>query len=174
MILVFINLQNKQISTDALTGINNRGRLDQYIENRGNSIREDEDMHMILLDVDRFKSINDTYGHAVGDDALKRVVSVLKNVCSSGRNDFAARFGGDEFAVVCVRPIGVGIDDVLSDITDGIARENETSGAPYKLSVSAGCSTYKRDDPYAADTLVAVADKNMYANKLRHYGKQTR
>ena len=96
--------ENKQVrerlsheaSHDALTGLFNRGAYDLLMESA-----DTEHMALILIDVDYFKEVNDTYGHAVGDRVLKRVADILKHSFRSV--DIICRIGGDEFAVVMTR-----------------------------------------------------------------------
>ncbi|MCR4805437.1 MAG: EAL domain-containing protein, partial [Clostridia bacterium] len=85
-----------EASHDALTGLFNRGAYDLLIESA-----DTEHMALILLDMDGFKGINDTYGHAVGDRALKRVAELMKKSFRSV--DILCRIGGDEFAIVMTR-----------------------------------------------------------------------
>lgn len=80
---------------DALTGLMNRAAFDNLCDYYSKS---DKPIALLLLDVDHFKQVNDTYGHDVGDQALKRVAGVLKECFRS--NDYTIRFGGDEFAVI--------------------------------------------------------------------------
>ena len=99
-----ILLENKQVhekltheaSHDALTGLFNRGAYDLLMESA-----DTEHMALILVDVDNFKGVNDTYGHAVGDRVLKRVADILRGSFRSV--DILCRIGGDEFAVVMTR-----------------------------------------------------------------------
>ena len=85
-----------EASHDALTGLFNRGAYDLLIQNV-----DTEHMALVIADVDKFKQINDTYGHAVGDRVLKRVADVLRHSFRSV--DIICRFGGDEFVVVMTR-----------------------------------------------------------------------
>ena len=85
-----------EASHDALTGLFNRGAYDLLMEST-----DKEHMALLLLDIDYFKSVNDTYGHAVGDRVLKRVADILRHSFRSV--DILCRIGGDEFAVVMTR-----------------------------------------------------------------------
>jgi len=102
VLLVFINVQNKQISIDTLTGINNRRQLALYIASELSALSKKGELYYLIMDVDKFKSINDTYGHLEGDNALIKIASLLNSLCEK-QNDFVARYGGDEFVIVCRR-----------------------------------------------------------------------
>jgi diguanylate cyclase (GGDEF)-like protein len=87
-------------STDGLTGINNRKSFDQVVNEQARLAAASGDaLSIIMLDIDHFKKINDTYGHAVGDFVIKELAKACKNQFA-GENDFVARIGGEEFAIV--------------------------------------------------------------------------
>ncbi len=89
----------EQASTDGLTGLANRAAFDQfYAQNFEAALRNDKPLALILLDVDRFKSINDGYGHPVGDAVLRALSKIFRSAARS--QDLAARFGGEEFVLV--------------------------------------------------------------------------
>src|SRR5205814_1189645 len=88
-----------EASTDALTGVANRGALDARLREFCNAARNSgETPGLLLLDVDRFKRLNDTCGHPSGDEALRQIGACLKQL--AGDALFAARYGGEEFAIV--------------------------------------------------------------------------
>lgn len=104
---------------DALTGILNRRAFDQICRN---SAEQKEKLAMLLIDMDNFKSINDTYGHSGGDIALKELARILTETFRSG--DFVARIGGDEFAVIlpgCPAEAGNTIIDKVSRINEELS-----------------------------------------------------
>ncbi|MGB3226296.1 MAG: GGDEF domain-containing protein [Desulforhopalus sp.] len=85
--------------TDALTGLNNRRKLDEALKNEiDRAQRYKNTFSIILLDIDNFKEVNDTYGHLVGDDVLKRLTHVLES--GLRQTDIAGRWGGDEFLIL--------------------------------------------------------------------------
>jgi diguanylate cyclase (GGDEF)-like protein len=87
-------------NTDGLTGINNRKAFDQVVSEQARLAAASGDaLSLVMLDIDHFKKINDTYGHAVGDFVIKELAKACKKQFS-GENDFVARIGGEEFAVV--------------------------------------------------------------------------
>jgi len=89
----------KKSETDALTGLPNRFKLNEHAEEMfEKAYKEQKNLGIEMLDIDYFKEYNDTYGHQAGDEALKAIGKVLKNV--SGDGVFTARYGGDEFMII--------------------------------------------------------------------------
>lgn len=168
LMLVYINLQNQQISLDALTGLNNRGQFDKYLHNRCAGLDEETALFLLLLDIDQFKQINDRNGHVVGDEALVQAAGILRQAFS-GEGAFLARYGGDEFAVIFTRKSGMGIDDALDALRREVDDFNARADHPlYSLQFSMGyarCDAKKGGDPVG---LIAQADKQMYLQKGRH------
>ena len=93
-----IEKTSQQAKTDALTGLSNRRALDEFIDNTLQSLPEGEKIALLLMDIDHFKSFNDSFGHTTGDAVLASFArSLLK--CADSR-DYVARYGGEEFAIV--------------------------------------------------------------------------
>ena len=99
MLLLYIIYQEQLISTDPLTGLNNRNRFETYMLSLFSNVDQAEDVYLLMMDADGFKQINDRYGHVEGDHALQVVATALKDVCSAS-GGFIARYGGDEFVVL--------------------------------------------------------------------------
>jgi len=99
--LQLVNEKLEQLSTtDALTGVRNRRYFDEAIEFEFNrASRGHEQLAILMLDIDHFKKVNDDYGHQVGDEALRKVASILRKVVNR-TTDIIARYGGEEFAIV--------------------------------------------------------------------------
>lgn len=140
---------------DPLTDLLNRGSFDKIyrIYDTG-----DTPFAMILVDVDTFKHVNDTYGHAVGDQILKKVAGILKTQFRS--IDYVCRIGGDEFAVVMVEMT----TDLMYTIQNKITEANEelfnpTDGLP-PVSLSVGVAFSDRENP--TDTIFKDADSALY------------
>lgn len=89
---IYINIQNGEISTDYLTGLYNRRRLDEHLQRRLRMRRKEQKLFVIMMDMDKFKDINDKYGHAVGDEALVKMAELLRGICKES-DDFIARMG---------------------------------------------------------------------------------
>lgn len=99
VLLVFINIQTQHISTDPLTGLNNRNCMNRFLERKVLNIQKGKQLFLFLIDVDKFRAINENYGRLQGDIVLQIVGDTLKNVCGH-LGHFVARCDDDEFAVV--------------------------------------------------------------------------
>ena len=159
---IFINIQNGEISTDHLTGLYNRRRLDEHFQRRQKMIKNGHMLFMIMIDLDNFKKINDQYGHTTGDDVLKEMSELLRQVCKIS-DDFIARLGGDEFVVLGERTTTEDIEHLVDDISSAATEYNTKQTLGYFLLPSMGYSIYKKGD--TIDTLFTTADQAMYRNK---------
>ena len=157
--------------TDPLTGLANRRFFDHALakENIGKQIPDSGILAM--LDIDLFKRVNDTYGHAAGDVILSQFAALLKSEC--GASNLVARWGGEEFLILCQDRDGV--TSVLDGICAAVRRFNFNllNGRPVQLTCSIGCVSY----PLIADEslknyfslLLEMADSALYAVKA--YGR---
>ncbi len=159
---IYINIQNGEISTDHLTGLYNRKRLDEHLQRRLKMRKREHHLFAMIMDLDNFKSINDRYGHAVGDDALVRMAALLRKVCE-GSDDFIARLGGDEFIVVGERKVPQEIEQLVLKISSAAEAFNQQQLSDYQLLPSIGYAVFQRDG--TIDLLLADADAEMYRNK---------
>ena len=168
LILVFyIDSIESRISIDPLTRLNNRGQLERYCAQSSNLFVEGRQTVVVMMDVDRFKAINDTYGHAEGDRALMTVSGAVREaVEQSGIPSFACRYGGDEFLLI-LHPIHAAeADRLIAAIRAALA---PVKGA-YSLSVSAGYDVLRGQDD-SIPACIVRADKKLYQDKAR--GRQT-
>ncbi len=155
-------------SIDGLTGIANRRHFDETLalEVR-RSQREGHPLSLILCDIDSFKPYNDSYGHARGDDTLKRVAQTVEKTFRRA-GDLAARYGGEEFAIILP-----GIDgkqawlfaDRLRRNVWRLAIHNAGSTVADRVTLSAGVATTAPGCIYAADELIEAADAALYLAK---------
>ena len=148
--------------TDDLTGLPNfrafRERIDGELERAD---RYPERFGVLVLDLDRFKKYNDTYGHGAGNEALKRVAQAIRETVRSV--DFAARYGGEEFAVIVPQVEGPALAAVAERIRAGVeAIPAPPDGA--KLTVSIGAALYP-DDARDREALFQAADARLYQAK---------
>ncbi len=120
---------------------------------------------LFFIDLDNFKIINDTYGHAMGDQALIDFANILKETFRE--SDVLARLGGDEFAGLAIQVQ----DSVAMALIDRLHKNIEDyhldSAHPFRLSVSAGVEKYEPGDPRSVDELLSRADDKMYASKAQ-------
>ena len=165
---------------DALTGLPNRTLLQQRLaEALDRHRRLEEAMAVIFFDLDRFKKVNDSLGHRAGDELLvaasRRIESVVRP------SDLVARFGGDEFVVVCQGLIGeieaLGIADRIREALERPFTVNDSHGAgqPVYISASLGVAWprwgLEGEEPGDADSLLSDADAAMFAAKQRGRGR---
>ena len=170
MLLLYINRSRDEISVDALTGLNNRGSLDKYLLERVHPDSEDR-LTLILMDVDKFKLINDNLGHDMGDIALKEVSEIIRKSFSQGHN-FLSRFGGDEFVVIVPQVDDPRmIDSYARDLKANLDEFNESKSFPMPLSISCGMAFYPKDNIRNPEDLLKAADAQMYEEKARHHAE---
>lgn len=165
MIVFYINAMDAKISTDPLTGLNNRGQLLHYCLQKSNMHREGRLTFVIMFDINDFKLINDTYGHAEGDHALIIVAEALR-IVSKDRSTptFLARYGGDEFLLI-VHPVDAGeIEPLIGEIRAQIEHACRACGAPYTLSIGAGYSQLNGGED-TFQLCAQRADENLYVDK---------
>ncbi len=149
----------KMAYIDALTEIPNRMAYMEKIhelERMGNQIAS---VAIIILDLDHFKDINDTWGHGIGDEVLKQAASRLSHLFS-GTDSTVYRIGGDEFAVIA---IGTGENTIIMKLED--LETVQEGDVPY--SISSGYSFIDRSEKNSINQAFARADEMMYANKMR-------
>jgi diguanylate cyclase (GGDEF)-like protein len=158
------------ISVDDLTHLNNRGQINRYLE----QIRYSEDSRVIILmiDIDRFKGINDRYGHAEGDRALVIVSDALRQTCAKiNASVFLGRYGGDEFTIIIQNPKDEDhTERLITLLRNNLAEKQQENSLPYELDVSIGYDevTDGNDSVYACMTR---ADEKLYIDKKRNAGK---
>lgn len=167
-----IKYLERELGIDPLTGANNRGAFDKELDQSLKLIRGEVKDHregrepltkisLIMLDLDYFKKINDTFGHPAGDEVLRKVSALLKE---SGRDtDMVARVGGEEF-VVFLR--GVDKSFAASRAEELEAKiEQLTFDADPELKVTASLGVVSSEDSTDATVLYELADKTLYAAK---------
>lgn len=170
MLILYINRSQDEISIDALTGLNNRGSLDKYLVERVFPESE-ERLTLILMDLDKFKTINDELGHDMGDVALREVSEIIRQSFSSGHN-FLARYGGDEFVVVIPQIDDPRmIDGYMRDLRSNVENFNKAESFPIRISISCGMAFYPREEVNTPEDLLKSADNQMYEEKERHHAE---
>ena len=157
LLCIFMSTVRLSIALDPLTEVNNRQNLKSYVEHVLKTTPEE--MYVLMMDVDKFKHINDTYGHLAGDEALVRVAKATKDACSDmKKHPYIARYGGDEFVVVTQSD-----DSEMNALCRRIDENLAACGEPFELHVSIGNA--KLRDGMNGEQLFAAADAALYEIK---------
>ena len=169
MLVFYIQAIEVRVSMDPLTQLNNRGQLMRYVMQKSNLHQESRHTFVIMMDIDDFKKINDTYGHAAGDKALVTVANSLKTVVSRiAMPSFLGRYGGDEFILIVHPESREHPDQIIRMIREEIRLECVNSGIPYILFVSAGYDMLRGGND-SIQNCIQRADEKLYQDK--HYRK---
>lgn len=163
LLIVYFNIQNGAMYVDNLTGVNNRKKLELHLQEKITVSTEKETFSAILIDLDNFKAINDTFGHAVGDEALEIAAKLLKSCIR--RNDLVARFGGDEFYLILNISEESDLVATVERIQTSLVKYNEHSGKPYSLDFSMGYAIYDAGKHPKSHEFQKMIDDLMYENK---------
>jgi diguanylate cyclase (GGDEF)-like protein len=163
LLIILLNIQNQSMYTDYLTGIYNRKWLDYAINQRINRSNAKQSFAAILIDLDEFKTINDTYGHDVGDKVLQSLTQVFKSCL--GSESLLARYGGDEFYII----LNTGNKDILQRTIEQLRNcmkdYNETNARGFKLSISVGSIVYDPQSNWSVADFQKKVDELLYLNK---------
>ncbi|MBG0776002.1 MAG: diguanylate cyclase [Desulfovibrionaceae bacterium] len=155
---------------DPLTEIPNRRRFDEIMDKEWHrALRSNQELSLIYMDVDHFKSYNDTYGHGRGDECLRRVARAIQESLRRA-GDFVARWGGEEFAAVLPYTGAAEALQVAGQIkasVDALAIEHEGSDVAPIVTLSMGVATVRPCVEAAEKDLLDAADKALYAAKAQ-------
>ena len=158
--------RTKKLSvTDGLTGISNRPNMEQVLRSEfERSMRYGAPLSVVLLDVDHFKGVNDTYGHQKGDEILVAFASLLKKFCRA--NDTAARYGGEEFLMILPQSNAQGAFKIAERVREEMMKLNFTGNeSHFSVTTSCGVVELDRDFIKSTDQLVTMADQALYEAK---------
>jgi diguanylate cyclase (GGDEF)-like protein len=165
--IVISELVSQQAATqDALTGIHNRRGFEILAQKTmANSARYGWKSTLVFLDLDKFKEINDTYGHKVGDQALIDFSRLLTQIVRE--SDIVARLGGDEFVVMLMNSEEGKARYKVESFIQKLKAHNEQAAHPYELSASYGIVEYLPDKHANLEDLISAADSLMYHHKQK-------
>jgi len=158
--------RTKKLSvTDGLTGISNRPNMEQVLRSEfERSMRYGAPLSVVLLDVDHFKGVNDTYGHQKGDEILVAFASLLKKFCRA--NDTAARYGGEEFLMILPQSNAQGAFKIAERVREEMMKLSFTGNeSNFSVTTSGGVVELDRDFIKSTDQLVTMADQALYEAK---------
>lgn len=163
LVSIHMSLQNELSYIDPLTNLYNRTYLDGTLRALD---REGAKFSGIMIDLDLFKDINDTFGHSVGDEALQQAARLISaNIPESAT---ALRFAGDEFIVLLTGADEGEASQTRFAIERAVDQFNATAGKPYTLSLSMGVSSFKPGVD-TIDDFLRRADERMYEQKRAHH-----
>ncbi len=153
--------------TDALTDLGNRRSFDQHLAQEwARAARNKEQLGLLLLDIDHFKSYNDSHGHQAGDICLQRIAGAIRKTLRRP-GDFAARYGGEEFAVILPQTDNDGVHRVAEAVRSAIEQRDihhqSTQASIVTASVGMAVATPRSGDDLSV--LLARADSALYAAK---------
>jgi diguanylate cyclase (GGDEF)-like protein len=159
-------LVKQQATTDTLTGLANRRAFDERLkEEIKRCNRYHHTVTLMMIDLDGFKNVNDTFGHLTGDRTLQAVACCFQEAVRD--TDFLARYGGDEFALILPETTSVQALSLDAKISEALSRCEmpwSEEDNPLKVTMSTGTASYP-DDAEDAESLIAEADTKLYIRK---------
>ncbi len=163
MIFVQMQTDSENILVDALSGLYNRRYLSRVLAKK--DIMNAKSLYGIMMDINDFKKINDTYGHGKGDQFISAMGEIIFRSISDG--GMPIRYGGDEFVILLTDVTEESVEQTMRNIYDNIREFNESSNEEIRLSVSMGCT--KRGENDDVDTFLTKMDEKMYEEKRKYH-----
>ena len=160
MLSIYFFIIQRDTHIDSLTSIGNRAAFNDFIHSLTHQASK-QAYSIAMIDMNDFKSINDTYGHSAGDNALIEMAQIIK--ASIRSSDFAARYGGDEF-VIAIRAHH-DMQRLMERIECAVAARNDTTALPYKLCISYGFDCYTTHSNQNLAEFLEHIDQLMYEHK---------
>jgi len=160
VVLTYIFLETISTSKDYLTGLVSRHRMDDYLEYM---LHQKRVFTLVMIDLNDFKSINDTYGHIKGDVALKVFSSELESVFN--RAKIVSRYAGDEFVLILEKFTEEDIIKGFDELRDNLFIIHKNKELPFLITFSYGHHTNHLDEDYDYQTIMNITDLKMYDNK---------
>jgi len=158
ILVVYIFVESSNGETDFLTRIYNRSSYEKYVNQL---LEQRKDFKILFMDLDKFKQINDTFGHLAGDIVLKEFAIAIRHVAE--KNEMVARLGGDEFMMVIES--GKGIKQIVKDIYEVL----KSTKNPLLENVTFSYGAYTHPVDITVDEIYASVDKEMYAFKNKNH-----
>ncbi|MCI2068057.1 MAG: GGDEF domain-containing protein [Bacilli bacterium] len=171
ILIVFINILFRSIDVDYLTGAYNRRKLEKILQQKIHSSNDSHSFSAILIDLNDFKNINDTYGHNIGDQALEDTAGILVSCCSPATG-LVARYGGDEFCLVSDIYKEEDLKEFVNKIQKALKDFNDSGKRPYKISFAMGYAIYQAESKMSVADFQKVIDENMYKTKRFHHTEE--
>ena len=163
-LILYLNWVDELIAVDPLTKLSNRKMLSFFFNQWKHNENEPLDLYLMILDANKFKSINDTYGHIEGDAALMRIADAMNLGCMTHKKRTnLIRYGGDEFLMLIWTKDEESVRKLGENIQMHLTRLNKEANAPYDLTVSIGIS--KADRKRSLKEIIDEADDKLYEVK---------
>jgi diguanylate cyclase (GGDEF)-like protein len=159
--------------TDQLTGLPNARYLSlRFDQEAARARRTDRTFQVMMLDLDEFKNVNDTFGHKIGDKMLREVAHIIETQLRE--YDFLARYGGDEFVALVQEVVGSQVDELCRRIENVVSKFSLMIGRTRfaRVGISIGTATFGIDGD-TLDQLLVAADEQMYRMKSSHKLERT-
>ena len=163
--IVFSNMQRDLIYNDALSGLNNRRRAMLYLEENINGTSDNNPLTVFMIDGNKFKLINDTYGHIEGDSAISCIAEAIQKICRM-YDLFGARYGGDEFIMIKSGHCSFDRQKIGEEINTELREICRQKQKEYTLTVSVGNYT-TTDCTESVQNVIGKADEALYLEKAR-------
>ena len=165
VLIMYMNELGDQVSREPLTGLANRKYFMRTLEEGIDEHENDGQLYLFMIDMNRFKNINDTFGHVEGDRAILMTADALKKACADQhRRIVIARYGGDEFAIVAVLENEEEVKQLKENIYAEIGDQNAKILLSYRLSLSIGVAQFTPEMKGIRE-LIAAADEELYEEK---------
>ena len=167
-LILYLDWINEMISVDPLTRLNNRK---QFVYNYEQMLKNNDEkmpVYLLMIDANKFKEINDTYGHVEGDMALIRIADALRAGCKTlKKRATIARYGGDEFVILTRADKDETVLNFMKQIETELEELNKKANAPYNLTVSIGMAKMEASEELPLKLFVEQADEKLYEVKKK-------
>ena len=168
-IYLFIQIQEPHIYHDSLTKLNNRRRTEIFL----NDIFENDgkNWHLFMIDIDNFKTANDTYGHIYGDSLLQLVARSLGSVAGQYHRSFISRWGGDEFVFLIQDKREDFTEEFSNKVHEEIDKNRQANNVDFPIHLSIGHAKLNEENMNSIQDFIESADKELY--KAKRTSKQS-
>ena len=170
-LVLFFFFQSNDVNIDYLSGVLNRRGIDIKLDDMiKNSQSSGKNFGAIMMDLDNFKTINDTLGHEEGDRAIKYMADILTN--SFDKDTAIGRFGGDEFFVITDNISKADLDKIIAEVREKLAHIRDKRGWNKNVDLSCGYSIYVSNSNMTREQFADILDSLMYIEKEDHHKGQ--
>lgn len=163
LLITYVFIEVHELSRDFLTGLFTRRQIEDWIRIRMKEVKRKGQFGIIMIDLDRFKAINDSFGHCVGDKALATFSSILSHTVK--RSDTVARYAGDEFLILAETPRADDLKQIVYRLRDNVRSYNQKQLVPYVIEFSAGTVLYDPTRHNDYEAVMREVDAAMYSEK---------